>query len=294
MMEMNKDGIVFLNKKTGETSFQSLGCVKRTLGTKKVGHTGTLDKFASGLLIVLTGRFTKLNSLITGMDKVYVADFKFGLETDTLDPEGQVIAEASLPDEDLIRKTMDTFRGEIEQCPPLYSAIHIDGQRAHKLARKGIDREMPSRPVKIYAFDFLSYNEGVLKVRIHCSKGTYVRSLARDLGIACGSRAYVTRLERTEIGPFKLEESVTGEIFREKASFYPWRDFLQKLPHTAVLTVTDEAIPLIANGVPFKPVFLLEPSGKPESLTALIKQDGQIVALLSAECNGYKYKINFS
>ena len=112
MTEKNKDGIVFLNKRTGETSFQSLGCVKRTLGIKKVGHTGTLDKFASGLLIVLTGRFTRLNSLITGMDKVYEADFQFGKETDTLDPEGKVIAEAPLPDEELIRKNNEFISGK--------------------------------------------------------------------------------------------------------------------------------------------------------------------------------------
>ena len=189
---------------------------------------------------------------------------------------------------------MNSFLGKIEQCPPLYSAIHIDGQRAHKLARKGIEQEMPARSVQIFAFDFLSYEKGVLKVRVHCSKGTYVRSLARDLGIACGSRAYVTKLRRTKIGPFCLEESVTGDVFKETAPFYPWREFLRRLPHTAVLTVTDDAVPLIANGVPFRTFFLADPSEKPDGLTALIKKDGQIVALLSDENNGYKYKINFS
>ena len=290
----NIDGIVFLNKSCGETSFQSLGCVKRTLGTKKVGHTGTLDKFASGLLIVLTGRFTKLNSLITGMDKVYEADFCFGMETDTLDPEGEVIAEAPLPEESLIREAMRSFLGDIKQRPPLYSAIHVNGQRAHKLARKGIEHEMPARPVHIYSFKFLSYKDGILKGRIHCSKGTYIRSLARDLGKACGSRAYVTKLKRTHIGPFRLEDSVTGKSFEEQAVFFPWRDFLGQLPDTAILTVTDEAAPLIANGVPFKPFFLTDPDKKPAGLTALIRKDGQIAALLSAEKNGYKYKINFS
>lgn len=294
MTEKNKDGIVFLNKPVGETSFRSLGCVKKTLGTKKVGHTGTLDKFAEGLLIVLTGRFTKLNSLITGMDKVYEAEFCFGKETDTLDPEGQVVGEAPLPDEALIREKIALFVGDIQQRPPLYSAIHINGQRAHKLARKGIEQEMPARPVKIFAFDFLSYREGRLMVRVHCSKGTYIRSLARDLGLACNSRAYVTALKRTKVGPFRLEDSLSPEEFRATAELYPWRDFLKALPGTAVCAVKEEVLPLIANGVPFREDFLLKPGESLAGMTALTDGKGRIVAMLVKEDGRFRYRINFS
>lgn len=294
MTERNNDGIVFLNKPVGETSFRSLGCVKKTLGTRKVGHTGTLDKFAEGLLIVLTGRFTKLNSLITGMDKVYEAEFCFGKETDTLDPEGEIVGEAALPEESLIREKISLFMGDILQRPPIYSAIHINGQRAHKLARKGIEQEMPARPIKIYAFHILSYKEGLLNVKIHCSKGTYIRSLARDLGLACGSRAYVSALKRTKVGPFKLEDSLTPDEFRETAAFYPWIDFLKELPETGICEVKEEVRALIGNGVPFRADFLKNPNDNLAAMTALTDSKGIILALLVKEGGSFRYRINFS
>ncbi|OQY34879.1 MAG: tRNA pseudouridine(55) synthase TruB [Spirochaetaceae bacterium 4572_59] len=292
--EKNKDGIVFLNKPLGETSFRSLGCIKKTLGIRKVGHTGTLDKFAEGLLIVLTGRFTKLNSLITGMDKVYEAEFCFGKETDTLDPEGKIVGEAPLPSESLIREKISLFVGDILQRPPIYSAIHINGQRAHKLARKGIEHEMPARPVTIYAFDLLAYEEGILKVRVHCSKGTYIRSLARDLGLACNSRAYVSALKRTKVGPFLLENSLTPDRFRETAGFYPWTDFLKALPDTGICEVREEARTLIGNGVPFRVEFLKNPIEPLAGMTALTDNKGIVLALLVKDEGCFRYRINFS
>lgn len=294
MTEKNKDGIVFLNKPVGETSFRSLGCVKKTLGTGKVGHTGTLDKFAEGLLIVLTGRFTKLNSLITGMDKVYEAEFCFGKETDTLDPEGEVVGEAPLPEESLIREKISLFMGDILQRPPIYSAIHINGQRAHKLARKGVEQEMPARPITVYAFDILSYTNGKLKVQVHCSKGTYIRSLARDLGLACNSRAYVSALKRTKVGPFRLEDSLTPDEFRETAEFYPWPDFLKELPATGIIEVKEEVRSLIGNGVPFRQDFLRNPEEPLAAMTALTDSEGRILALLVKEEDSFRYRINFS
>ena len=291
---MNKGGIILLNKPAGETSFQSLGCVKRALGTRKVGHTGTLDKFATGLLIILTGKFTKLNSLITGMDKVYEAEFTFGSETDSLDPEGDVIAEAPIPDENLVRNTMLQFLGKQEQTPPLYSAVHINGERAHKLARKGIDAVVPSRPIEIYSFDFVSWVQGKLNVRVHCSKGTYIRSLARDLGKACGSRAYVTRLNRSCVGPFSLEESVDPGSFSGEKDFYDWKTFFSKLPDTRILEVKNDVLPLIANGVPFKKEFLRDGKAEFAGMNVLIDGDSSIIAVLSARDSRLRYMINFS
>ena len=141
------DKIVLLAKQPGITSFNSLYNVKRAFNTTKVGHTGTLDNFAQGLLVVCTGRLTKLAGNIIEFDKSYKAVLRFGTETDTLDYEGQIIKEAALPDEQTVRKIVASFVGEQEQKPPVYSAIHVDGNRASELVRKGLDVELPSRKI---------------------------------------------------------------------------------------------------------------------------------------------------
>jgi len=164
-------GIVLLNKSPGITSFQALNEIKKAFSTGKVGHTGTLDKFASGLLLVLVGRAGKLAPWFSGCDKEYEGAIKFGVETDTLDPEGMVVAEASPPDRETLEKALAAFRGDILQAPPVYSAVHIDGERAHKLARSGAAVEMPKRPVSIYALDLLSYEPPLARIRVSVPRG---------------------------------------------------------------------------------------------------------------------------
>jgi tRNA pseudouridine55 synthase len=203
------DGYILLNKSSGVTSFQALNPVKRILGTGKVGHTGTLDRFANGLLVVLTGKALKQQEAFTHLDKTYTADLFFGKETATLDPEGDVIAEAAVPEESTIIEAFEAFRGEIMQTPPAYSAIHINGHRASDLMRKGKPPEMKARPVTIYALELRSYQKPIAKITVHCSSGTYIRALARDIGLACHSRAYVAALTRTTIGEYRLEDAVT-------------------------------------------------------------------------------------
>jgi tRNA pseudouridine55 synthase len=202
------DGYILLNKRSGVTSFQALNPVKRILGTGKVGHTGTLDKFADGLMVVLTGKALKRQGEFTHLDKRYTADVFFGRETATLDPEGEVIAEAAAPERDRLIGALAQFRGPIMQTPPVYSAIHINGNRASDLARKGKPPDMKARPVTIYALDLLSYEKPLARLAVHCSSGTYIRALARDIALACGSRAYLTALTRTMIGDFRLEDAV--------------------------------------------------------------------------------------
>ncbi|NMA22476.1 MAG: tRNA pseudouridine(55) synthase TruB [Spirochaetales bacterium] len=199
--------ILLVNKESGKTSFSSLWAIKRLMG-KKVGHAGTLDKFAQGLLIVLTGPMTRLNPLFSNMDKRYRASIRFGTETDTLDPEGEIVATAALPSFEEIKAALPAFQGTVQQVPPSYSALHVDGQRASDRVRSGEVVEMKSRPVTIYSFELLSYEDGLLVADIFVSKGTYIRSIARDLGKACGSCAHLEALVRTEIGPFFLEEAI--------------------------------------------------------------------------------------
>ena len=205
------DGLLLLNKKSGLSSFDSLKGVKRAFATGKAGHTGTLDKFASGLLLVLVGRGLKLIPLFDHCVKEYTGTLRFGLETDTLDPEGVVIAQGPLPSREQVEAVLDAFRGNILQAPPAYSALHINGRRAHELAREGIAPEMKKRPVTVYDLEIVSWAPPEAVIHVCVSPGTYIRSLARDIALAAGSRSYLSSLTRTRVGDFHLEEAVEDD-----------------------------------------------------------------------------------
>ena len=204
------DGLILLHKRPGVTSFDALRDIKRLIGSGKAGHTGTLDKFAEGLLLVLTGRALKLSRWFTHCDKQYEGTIRFGAETDTIDPEGSVIATAPLPTREAVEQAISRFTGEIEQAPPAYSAIHIDGERASTLARRGEAPEMRKRPVTIYRLELVAWEPPDARIFVHCSGGTYIRSLARDIALAAGSRAHLSALLRTQVAGFKLENAVLG------------------------------------------------------------------------------------
>ncbi|MCL1991985.1 MAG: tRNA pseudouridine(55) synthase TruB [Spirochaetes bacterium] len=196
-----------LNKKPGLTSFDALGEVKRALGTGKVGHTGTLDKFAQGLLAVLAGKALKLSRWFSDQSKEYVGTVCFGSETDTLDPEGSVVFHAPPPQREDVLQALGSFTGKIMQEPPAYSAIHINGQRASELSRKGQAPLMKKRPVEIYSLELLSWEPPFARLFVRCSSGTYIRSLARDLALAAGSRAHLTGLLRSRVGGFSVDDA---------------------------------------------------------------------------------------
>jgi tRNA pseudouridine55 synthase len=206
-----QSGIILLNKKAGLTSFQALGEVKRALGTGKVGHTGTLDKFASGLLVVLVGNSLKLSPWFSHCDKQYRGTLRFGIETDTLDPEGSVIGEAPLPSREKVELALSQFTGAVMQEPPVYSAIHINGKRASSLARSGQPPEMKKRPVNIFKLELCSWEPPFAEIFVHCSSGTYIRSLARDIALTAESRAHLCSLVRTQVAGFTLEMAGSGE-----------------------------------------------------------------------------------
>jgi len=205
---MRNGSVIIVDKKEGETSFFSLREIKNSHKGEKVGHTGTLDKFASGLMVVLTGECTKLSPLFSGMGKKYLATMRFGSETDTLDPEGKVIFESGIPSEDEVREAVPCFVGDIMQAPPMYSAIHVGGKRAYKEAVKGNAVDMPERPVCIKSIEIISYDEkeGTLTFLSDVSKGTYIRSLARDIALKSGSRGHLIALRRLSVGPFTLDD----------------------------------------------------------------------------------------
>ncbi|AEC01824.1 tRNA pseudouridine(55) synthase TruB [Parasphaerochaeta coccoides] len=237
----NKSSILLLRKPPGVTSFASLFPIKH-LVSPHVGHAGTLDKFADGLMIVLTGKLTRLNPVFSGLDKKYRAVFHFGRETDTLDPEGDVVAEAPVPDEAIIREAINSgFLGTVMQRPPAFSAIHVGGERAHRLVRSGRPVDIPERPVTIHSFNVVSWEPPFLTADIHVSKGTYIRSIARDLGHACASHCFVQHLTRTAIGPYTLEEAVTADDYAGIWNLVGEADrLLLRLSSCGVLRLEDE------------------------------------------------------
>ena len=210
---MEEDQIILVDKPAGISSFGVVARVRRELrdqfGHKvKLGHTGTLDPFATGLLILLSGKMTKKSNEFLKHDKVYEATLKLGYTSTTGDPEGEIEKcndkELSLDD---VKNTIQKFIGTITQTPPRFSAIKINGQRAYKLARKGEDFEIPSRQVTIYSIDILDYNYPELKISCHVSSGTYIRTLAEDIGKELGTGAYLTALRRTKIADYDVKDA---------------------------------------------------------------------------------------
>lgn len=191
--------------------------IRSTLGIKKIktGHAGTLDPLAGGLMIICTGRATKRIEEFRGLDKEYVATICLGATTPSYDLETEINGNYPVEHitENLVISTLKGFIGEQMQVPPVHSAKFINGKRAYELARKGIEAEMTPVPVIFRDLELLSFNIPEIRVRILCSKGTYIRSFARDLGLALGSGAYLSSLQRTAIGPYKLENALTLENF---------------------------------------------------------------------------------
>ena len=209
----SEDRVILIDKPAGMSSFGAVARVRRKLrdefGHKvKVGHTGTLDPFATGLLILLSGKCTKKSREFLKLDKVYEASVKLGYISDTGDTEGN-IEKKNDREVDLkeIQEVLKRFIGDIEQVPPKFSAIKINGQRAYKMARAGKDFEMPSRKVTIYKIEILEYDYPILKIRCHVSSGTYIRTLAEDIGAALGTGAYCEELRRLKIGEYDVKDA---------------------------------------------------------------------------------------
>ncbi|HOV38813.1 MAG TPA: tRNA pseudouridine(55) synthase TruB [Spirochaetales bacterium] len=247
------NGVVLLHKPRGITSFDALHAVKKVFKTKRVGHAGTLDRFASGLLLVLMGSYTRLFDLWMDMDKEYEGIFEFGKETDTLDPEGIVLAESSPPSLEEIQTHIPSFLGTINQAPPAFSAVHVQGKRAYQQVRRGISVQPPPRRVTIHSIEVLEYHSPLLKIRVRCGKGTYIRSLARDLGRICGSSAYVKELIRTRIGPFLLKDAVTPLSLNGPGDIQRGKELLTYLFPSRVLTVPLTVIPRVRRGQSLDP-----------------------------------------
>ncbi len=211
------DGLLLADKGPGVTSFQVVAHLRRVLHVPKVGHGGTLDPMATGILPILLGAATKLTPHLQAQDKEYVATLCLGVTTDTLDATGRVTGEQRVPplDAPAIRKLLGRFQGEIDQVPPMFSALHAGGRRLYELARAGREVDRIPRRVRIDAIDLLGWTSPRLGLRVACGKGTYIRSLAHDLGAALGCGAHLEALVRTRLGPFALADAVPWAVIRE-------------------------------------------------------------------------------
>lgn len=212
---MNEDSILLVDKPAGMTSFGVVARVRRVVSQQagkkvKVGHTGTLDPFATGLMILVTGKECRNASQYSKLDKVYDATFCLGQTSTTGDPEGVITnVSAVRPSEEELKGALQTFTGEISQRPPKFSAIKVGGQRAYKLARDGKEVEIPERRVTVYSTQLLHYEYPEVIIRTHVSSGTYIRSLAEDIGTFLGTGAYCSQLRRVSIAEWTVDEAVT-------------------------------------------------------------------------------------
>ena len=257
---MSINGVLLIHKEKAFTSFDVVAVVRKCLMQKKAGHTGTLDPNATGILPVLLGSATKAQDIIPCQDKRYLADFKLGIATDTLDIWGEVIEEkpAKCTAED-IEKALEAFRGEIEQLPPMYSAVSIDGKRLYQYAREGKEVERRPRAVTVYTLTLIGFDEATQsgKLEIACSKGTYVRSLIDDIARSLGTVGVMTDLVREEACGYSLNDAITldqlkaitenGEI-DESAPY--WRSVESLFAEYPALTVSDKQANRFKNGNP--------------------------------------------
>ncbi len=242
------DGIINIYKPVGMTSHDVVNKVRRIAGTKKVGHTGTLDPDAEGVLPVCINRGTKVADMLTFSDKRYTAEFKLGIVTDTLDISGTVLEQRAVNvKKQQIIDCINSFTGKIEQIPPMYSAIKIGGKKLCDLARKGIEVERKSRSVEIYEINILDLTDCTFKIDVKCSKGTYIRTLGSDIGEKLGCGAVMTSLIRTQSSIFEIKDAVKLETLTAE-NYGDYVVLVEELFECKKITVTGENLSRVLNG----------------------------------------------
>ena len=248
------DGILNINKPAGKTSYAIVAMVKRLTDEKHVGHAGTLDPMATGVLPVCLGQATRLVEYLMETSKTYRAEIEFGVSTDSYDREGTVTqkCDASAVTLEQVETALISFRGVITQVPPMYSAVKHQGKPLYELARAGIDVERKTRTAKIFSLEIKDFQNPVLNIEVTCGKGTYIRSLANDLGQALGCGGMLKNLERSRCGIFEIAEAVTPEGFTDACQSGYWQSLLY--PMDSILTrwetviVYEEKAQSIRNG----------------------------------------------
>jgi tRNA pseudouridine55 synthase len=270
------DGILLVDKLEGPTSHDVVAIARRAVGTKSVGHTGTLDPIATGLLVLLVGRATRLLPYVVGEPKVYDATIAFGTETTTDDRTGTVVRSADPPDPDKVRPAILPLTGRIEQVPPAYSAKQQGGVRAYDAARRGDALDLAPSQVYVESWIILELDAGVLRARITCGSGTYIRALARDLGRELGSAAHLSELRRVSSGPFSVDGAATvDDIVAGRFTILPLRAAVGHLP---VRILDPEELKLVGHGRA-----LPAATDDASSRVAALTPDGVLAAILDLE-----------
>ncbi len=238
------NGVIIVDKQKGKTSFDEIRDIRKTYNIKKVGHAGTLDPMATGVLIILVGETTKLSDYLMNHDKEYIATLKLGKKTDTGDSEGKIIEEKEIPNlsKENVQNVLNTFIGKSKQIPPMYSAIKVNGKKLYELAREGKEIERQEREIEIYSLEIIKLIEENKKIaeiefKVNCSKGTYIRTLCEDIAEKLGTCGYMKELRRTRVGRFTLNDKdkfiTLEEIMEDKESY----------------SLDDEKLKKIINGV---------------------------------------------
>jgi tRNA pseudouridine55 synthase len=273
-------GLLLVDKPAGITSHDVVSIVRRSIHTRRVGHAGTLDPFATGLLVLLVGRGTRLLPFIDGEPKIYDATIAFGRETDTDDATGATTREAPPPTERAIDEGISRLTGQFDQIPPAYSAKKVGGTRAYAAARRGKQLELAPARVVVHRWQILARDEASLSVRITCSGGTYIRALARDLGRLTGSAAHLSALRRLKSGLFDVADASTvDEIGSGAIELRPLR---QAIPSLVTRELNDDELARVLHGNP-----VIDEQTSVDRL-ALIDDNGELVAI--AERSGIELR----
>lgn len=286
----DRTGLLLVNKEKGMTSHDVVTRIREIFHLSRVGHTGTLDPKATGLLLILLGKATKLTPFLQRLDKTYRGKMVFGVSTDSLDEEGSLLEnkDASNLTKEEIEEILQKFVGKISQIPPMFSAVHFKGRRLYELARQGIEVERPPREVEIFWLNLLNFESGQhpeAEFELRCSGGTYVRSLCSEIGELSGYGAYQSALTRLRIGPFSLESASTLSEIKNEVNEREVEKFIlssaEALPHLPLLRVRQEAEKLIKWG---QPLYLAHLKEIPVNLekgdkVRLCSLDGRLLAV---------------
>jgi tRNA pseudouridine55 synthase len=282
---MKAFGLITVDKPVGPTSHKVVSAIRKSTGVRKVGHAGTLDPRASGVLVLCLGSATRLSEYLSTASKRYEAVIRFGSSTETYDAEGDFVqVTGAAPELVDIQALLPEFRGDIEQVPPAYSAIKVQGRKAYELARSGEDVELEPREVTIYKLSVLNYTPPDLVLDIECSAGTYIRSIANDLGEQLSTGAHLANLRRTKAGPFTLDDCIPLTQLEMSIAAGDWQQYIrpavQALPELPQVKVSGEELQRVTHGnrIPVGDV-----NGE---MASAIGPDGDIVAILEAVEDG--------
>jgi len=273
-------GVLVVDKPIGLTSHDVVQIIRRGTGIRRAGHTGTLDPRASGVLVILIGPAVRLSEFVSASDKRYQATIRLGSSTDTYDGDGQITSTSEIGDisEEEFDEVLQTFVGEMEQVPPPYSAVKVKGRKAYEIARKGEEVELEPRMVNVYSLEILEWAPPEAVIDVYCSSGTYVRSLANDLGKALGSGAHLVGLRRTKSGRFTLRDAVQLRRLQEAFDAGDWYRFLipaaEALSDWPMIELDADAMELVRHG------HRIPAEAGAKGWARGVSQQGDLVALL--------------